>query len=146
MRTIRTRGKKQEPRYCPHCGEELPRGGAKNPPAASSSDERSSNLPGLPELNDEHLKAIAKQVVPEVMNVIKPLVDKLHLAMQQQQQEILSQGGAVISEGEDYAKKMHDMQAAALERMKRQENKVAERMSRIQKRLGNFGAGQQGGG
>ena len=93
-------------------------------------------------LSDDQLKSIAKQVVPEVMNVIKPLVDKLHLAMQQQQQEMQGMPGlsAGVNSGiKDYTQKVSEMQAATLERIKQQELKVAERMNRIQKRLGGFG-------
>lgn len=112
------------PETCPHCGQALP---AKKSPAPSQAQ---------PGEEGPDIEALAKKVLPEVMKIITPLVEKLQEGVQQQQKELQAQSTATSDSELDFQERVQSLQQAALERMRGMEQKITNRLGRIQQRTG----------
>jgi len=117
--------KSSAPATCPHCGKSL---------AADSSPDAPSKVPADAGID---LEALAKKVLPEVMKVIAPLVEKLQEGVEQQRKELQqSQSKTPVNSEQEFQERIQSLQQAALERVKNMEQKITSRMSKLQKRTG----------
>ncbi len=70
------------------------------------------------------------------MKIITPLVEKLQEGVQQQQKELQAQSTATSDSELDFQERVQSLQQAALERMRGMEQKITNRLGRIQQRTG----------
>lgn len=110
-----------EHKNCPNCGYD-------------SSNGHLSETEEVEEVVDENIKAATKIVVAEAMKVFQPLLDKLGEASKQLNEE---QGGSPApGQAQNFEDQLANLQSAAVQRQKFQEQKVAKKMQKIQSRFG----------
>jgi hypothetical protein len=122
---------------CPHCGGEITASMNAVPitPVQAGqevADDVVQTPPATVKLSiadfDETLVAeIAKLAVPEIMVVIKPLIDKLQEALKQQQQGNAQQQSPLGVLGNE--KQLESLTLTAMDRIKLQEQRIATRLA-----------------
>ncbi|RXM67248.1 hypothetical protein BOQ60_04900 [Chryseobacterium sp. CH1] len=106
---------------------------------ASNSDADQQNQVPFPDIlsrEDEIIQYIKDKATKETLKSLAPLLEKLEEAVKQQQQITPSQPSttSVIN----YDEQLKNLQEISKEKVKAQEIKVAERLSKLQAKLANI--------
>lgn len=106
---------------------------------ASTSDANQQNQVPFPDIlsrEDEIIQYIKDKATKETLKSLAPLLEKLEEAVKQQQQITPSQPSttSVIN----YDEQLKNLQEISKEKVKAQEIKVAERLSKLQAKLANI--------
>lgn len=127
--------KSKSPKPCPNCGFDLTDTDRNRDARVEGDSNQASGH--QPQINDEDIKEATRLVVRETMEVIQPLLEKLNQA-----NEEFNNAQANTGTAPSFDQQLSNLQQAAQDRQKLQEQKVAMKMSKLQSRFGNAGPQQ----
>lgn len=112
---------------------------SQNEVQTSTSDADQHNQISFPDIlsrEDEIIQYIKEKATKETLKSLAPLLEKLEEAVKQQQQETSSQNST--PHAINYDEQLKNLQEISKEKVKAQEIKIAERLSKLQAKLANI--------